>query len=138
MASANCYSAGMSFEKIRRISAVLMALVLAVSLATHGVGGPDMFVKSNMTAASDMPMSSDTPMSSDMPIQGKCDGCAGEEKGVAPAACSAFCGAVISVPLVAVVLYAVPVETLKPTAALGATGHADPPDPYPPRPTVLS
>jgi hypothetical protein len=132
MTSANCYSASMSFEKIRRISAVLMALVLAVGLATHGVSGPDMIVKSNLTAASDM------PMPSDMPMQGKCNGCVGDEKGVAPAACAAFCGAVISAPLVAVVLYAVPVETLKPTAALGATGHADPPDPYPPKPTVLS
>lgn len=122
----------MSLEKIRRISAVLMALVLAVGLVTHGFGGPDMIVKSDMTAASEM------PMSSDMPMQGKCDGCAGDEKGVAPAACSAFCGAVISVPLVAVVLYAVPIETLRPTAALGATGYADPPDPYPPRSTILS
>jgi len=122
----------MSFEKIRRISAVLMALVLAVGLAMHGLGGPDMIVKSNMTAASDM------PMSSDMPMQGKCSGCAGDEKGVAPAACSAFCGAGIAVPLVAVVLYVVPAEALTPVAGPDAIGRADPPDPYPPRPISMS
>jgi hypothetical protein len=132
MAATDCYSAGMSFEKIRRISAVLMALVLAVGLTTHGLGGPDMIVKSSMTAASDM------PMSGDMPMQGRCDGCAGDEKVVAPAACFAFCCAVIAAPLVAVVLYVVPAEVLIPVASPDAIGRADPPDPYPPRPTILS
>jgi len=122
----------MSFEKIRRISAVLMALVLAVGLATHGFGGSDIIVKSSMTAASDM------PMSSDMPLHGKCNGCAGDEKGLAPAACSAFCGAVIALPMTAVVLDAIPDETLSPMAGAGAIGRANPPDPYPPRPTILS
>lgn len=132
MASANCYSAGMSFAKIRRMSAVLMVLVLAAGLATHGLAGPDTIAKSNITAARDM------PMSSDMPMQGKCDGCAGDEKGVAPAACSAFCSAVIAVPMVAVVLYGVPAEVLTPVAGPDAIGRADPPDPYPPRPSILS
>jgi hypothetical protein len=122
----------MSFEKIRRISAVLMALVLAIGLTMHGVGGPDMIVKSNMTVASDM------PMSSNMPMQGKCNGCAGDEKGVAPTACFAFCAAMVASPSVAAVLYAVPAETLSPMTGPGAISHADPPDPYPPRPTVLS
>jgi hypothetical protein len=91
-----------------------------------------MIVTSAMTTASDM------PISSDMPMPGKCNGCAGNEKGVAPAACSAFCGAVIALPMMAVVLYAVPVETLNPTAGPAAIGHATPPDPYPPRTTILS
>ena len=132
MTSADCYSARMVSEKIRRIPALLAAMVLAAGLVAHGFGGPDMIVTSAMTTVSDM------PMSSDMPMPGKCNGCAGDEKGVASAACYAFCGAVIALPLVAVVLYAVPAETLNPTAGPNAIGHADAPDPYPPRPIILS
>jgi hypothetical protein len=123
----------MSWRKIRRITTVLAAWVLAAGLVAHGFGGPDMIVKSAMTSASD------TPMSGDMPMPGKCNGCAGDEKGMAPAAaCSAFCAAVIASPSLAVVLYAVPAEILSPTTGPDAISHADPPDPYPPRPTILT
>jgi hypothetical protein len=132
MASAERYAVGMSIEKIRRIPALLLALVLAAGLVGHGVGGPDIVVKSTMTAASD------APMSSDMPMSGKCHGCAGDEKGVAPTACSAFCGTVTAVPSVAVILYSVPAEILSPRAGPHVIGRADPPDPYPPRTTILS
>jgi hypothetical protein len=130
--SANCYGLGMLSREIHRISALLAALVLAAGLVAHGFGGPDMAVKSTMSAASDM------PMSSDMPMPGKCNGCAGNEKGVAPAACSAFCGAVIGLPSVVAVFDAVPIDTLGLSDGPIVTGHADPPDPYPPRPTILS
>lgn len=126
MAFANSYSVGMSSEKIRRIPAFLAALVLAAGLVAHGFGGSEVIVKSAMTSASDMPM------------PGKCSGCAGDEKGMAPTACSACYTAVIALPLVAVVLYAVPIDTLSPTAGPDAIGHANPPDPYPPRPIILS
>jgi hypothetical protein len=116
----------MLLDRIRRISILSAALVLAAGLVAHGFAGQEMVVKSAMTAAGDMPM------------PGKCDGCAGDEKGVAPAACSAFCGAVIAVPSVADVSDAVPSDTLGPSAGATVTGHADPPDPYPPRPTILS
>jgi hypothetical protein len=119
-------------EKTRRISAVLSALVLAVGLVTHGFGGTDIMVKSAMTAAGNM------PMSSDMPMPGTCNGCAGDEKGVAPGACSALCGAVIALPSVATVYDVVLVGTLGPSAGVIATGHADPPDPYPPRSISLN
>jgi hypothetical protein len=132
MISANCYRDRMLSEKTRRISALLSALVLAVGLVTHGFAGTDMVVKFSMTAAADMPKANDMPMS------GKCDGCAGDEQGVAPAACSAFCGAVIAAPSVAAVFDAVPIGTLGPSAGAIVPGHADPPDPYPPRPTILS
>ena len=131
MASTNCYSAGMSFDKIRRLSTLLMAVVLAVGLVTHGVGGPNIVAKSAMTAAHDM------PMSGDMPMPGKCDGCAGDEKGVVPTACDAFCGAVITIPL-AVILHAVPDEILNLAPETDPIGQTVPPDPYPPRPTILS
>jgi hypothetical protein len=119
-------------HKIRQISALLTALVLAAGLVVHGFAGPEMGFKSAIATASDM------PMSSDMPTSGKCDGCAGDEKGVAPAACSAFCSAVIALPSMAVVFDTASIDTLVPVAELIVTGRADPPDPYPPRPTILS
>ena len=119
-------------RKIRQIPALLAALVLAAGLVAHGFAGPDMVVKSSMTDASDMPMSNDMPMS------GKCDGCAGNEKGVAPAACSAFCSAVIGWPLVIAAFDAVPMDTLDLADGPIVTGHADPPEPYPPKPIILS
>jgi hypothetical protein len=118
--------------KIRRVSALLAALVLAAGLVSHGFAGPDMAVKSAIAAASDM------PMSSDMPMPGKCNGCAGDEQGVAPAACSAFCGTVLELLPLAPVFAGVLIDTLGPSAGPIVTGHADPPDPYPPRPTILS
>ena len=123
------YCADMSFGKVRRISAALMAVVLAIGLTTHGVGNPNMITNSAMALASDMPMSGDRP--------GKCDGCAGDEKGLAPAFCSAFCGTVMPSPVMTV-LYVVPAEILAPTSERNAVGRAEPPDPYPPRPIVLS
>ena len=123
------YCAAMSFRKIRRISAALMAIVLAIGLSTHGLGGPNIITNSAEAFASDMPTSGDMP--------GKCDGCAGDEKGLAPAVCSAFCGTVITFP-VAVVFFAGPGEMLTPTSERIAVGRAEPPDPYPPRPIVLS
>ncbi len=131
IASAYCYSADMLSEKISRIPAVLAALVLAAGLVAHGLGSPAIIVKSAMTAASDI------PLSSDMPMPGKCNGCAGDEKGMAATACSAFCGAVIVLPLAAVVIDAVPAEKLNPTAGPDAIGHANTPDPYPPKPSIL-
>lgn len=108
MASANCCSADMSSEKIRRIPAVLAALVLAAVLVVYGLGSPAIIVKSTVTAVSDIPLSSDKA------IPGKCNGCAGNEKGMAATACSAFCGAMIALPLA-----------------------ADRLDPYPPKPSIL-
>ena len=123
------YCAAMSFGKIRRISTALMAVVLAIGLSTHGLGGPNMITNSAMALASDMPMSGDMP--------GKCDGCAGDEKGLAQAVCSAFCGTVVPSPVTAV-FSVVPAEILAPAGERIAVGRAEPPDPYPPRPIVLS
>jgi hypothetical protein len=99
----------MSRDKIRRISVVLLALVLAVGLATHGIACPDAMAKSDMTLANDMPMSGD--------MQGKCDSCSGHEKGISPAACAAFCGAIMSAASVSPVLHAVPIEKVVGTVA---------------------
>ena len=132
MASADCYSADMLSDKIRHVPGTLAALVLAAGLIAHGAGGSDLFVKSTANAASGMSMPSGAPM------PGKCNGCASNEKGVASAICTAFCSAVIALPVTPVVLHAVAAETLSPTREPGASGFVDPPDPYPPRSFILS
>lgn len=139
MTSFSRYSTDMSLEKIRRIPAFLMALALAVGLVLHGFDGAGIMAKSAM-AASDVPMphakmatSSERPGSGVVP--GKCNGCAGDEKGMV-AACSAFCG-VIPMPAPSLVVYSVLVERLSPTTAPDLIGRSDPPDPYPPRPAIL-
>ena len=133
MAVLDRYCAAMSFGKIRRITGALMAIVLAAGLSTHGLVSPDMIVKSVTAVTSDMPMSSEMPNS----MPNKCDGCAGDEKGLASAFCSAFCGTAMPSPVM-VVLSVVPAEILTPATERIAIGRADPPDPYPPRPIVLT
>src|SRR5438105_3794095 len=119
-------------EKLRRISAVLAALALVAGLVTNGFDGPDMVPISAMAAVGDM------SMSPDMPMPGKCNGCPADNKCVAPGACSAYCGTVIAFLAVAVIFGALPAGTLGPFAGRTVNGHADPPDPYPPRPIIIS
>ena len=120
--------------KIRRISAVLLALALAVGLVTHSVANLDVGLKSAMAAASsDMPMSG----SSDMPMSGKCDGCGDEQKGM-DAACVAYCSGVLVSPVVAAVMDVLTADILGPSVVRALTGRTPPPDPYPPRPTIRS
>ena len=113
-------------EKIRRMSAVLLALALAVGLMTHGFGNPDMGLKATMAAAT-----------SDMPMSGNCDGCGDNSTDMA-AACAAFCNSVVALPVATVVVDVVLIGILRPSVGLVATGHITPPDPYPPRPADLS
>ncbi len=112
-------------EKVRRISAVFLALALAVGLVAHGVRASDIGVKMAAAAATDMPM------------PGKCDGCGDDQKAMA-AACSAYCGTVIALPFTGTAFDAVPAEILRAFAGPTPTSHTVPPDPYPPRPAVLS
>lgn len=122
----------MSRRPIRQISAFLMALVVAIGLVAHGPSGLGVMMGSTMTLANDMPSRGGEPM------QGKCNGCAGDERGVVPAACSAFCSAVAALPAANIDLFAVPAETLTPAVGPEVAGWTHPPDPHPPRTTILS
>lgn len=132
MAFATDYSAVAMSEKVRRIPALLATLVLAVSLAAHGFGGPDLIVKSTTVTQGDIPLAVDMRMS------GKCHGCAGTQKNSAPTACSAFCNGVFALPSAAVTLYVFPVERFNAASEPVVISHAIAPDPYPPRLAVLS
>ncbi|MCK1277371.1 hypothetical protein IVB46_19270 [Bradyrhizobium sp. 61] len=123
----------MTSQRIRKIAALMMAMVLAVGLTTHGVGLPNMSLKSSMTAAL-----MDTSMPVNAPMPGKCKGCIGDEQGVAPAVCSAFCSAVIALPTAPAILLAGPAETLKPVSGPDGISHVDRPELHPPRTIILS
>lgn len=110
-------------EKVRRLSALCLALAFSVGLMAHGVQTSDMTVKMTAAAASDMPMPSG------------CSDCDGDH-GVT-AACFALCGGLLAVlPLVPTVVAAVSLSTPA-VQGIPVAGHYGPPDPYPPRPTIL-
>ena len=133
MPPAGGYPKSMTLRRIRQIAALLMSMVLAVGLTTHGVGLPDMAVTSGVSAAL-----TDTPMPANAPMPSKCKGCIGEGKGIAPAACSAFCSAVMVLPAAPAILVAGPGEVLNPISGPDGISHVDPPEPHPPRATFLS
>jgi len=112
--------------KIRRISAVLLALAFAVGAVTHGVANPQTMLKGAMAAAA-----------SNMSMSGDCDGCGDNSKDMA-AACAVFCSSAVVSPAATVVVGVVLVGILRPPVVPVAIGHITPPDPYPPRPASLS
>jgi hypothetical protein len=122
-------------EKVRRILVRTLVLALAGGLVAHSMPTSIAGSKAPATAVA---MSMDMP--TDMPVhgKGKCDGCAGNEKGLMPTACSAFCASVVTLPQGPIVLAADPIGKLLPAAGTVMTGCTGPPDPYPPRPSVLS
>ena len=111
---------------------MLMALALGLGFLTHSVPGGTSVAK-----AADMPASMSMDMAADVPMTGYCNGCAGDEKGLMPTACYVFCGSVGS-SLLPVLFEAVPPATLVPLKGVIGAGYISPPDPYPPRPIVLS
>ena len=123
----------MRLQVVRRLFVIVLSVALATGLA----------MRSGQTVAMDLKTAAApaaATMTSDMgmPTSGKCIGCAGTEKAMASGACSAFCGSAIALLSVVVAFGPVWVHTIEPSVAAIATGHAIPPDPYPPRPTILS
>jgi hypothetical protein len=119
-------------ETAHRVSVFVLSLALATGLVAHSVPASEMGVKAAAMAG----MTAD--MAPDMPMSGHCDGCGDDQKAVTSGACAAFCGSVVSLPLVPVIFGTISVDVLGHSAGRTLTGHADPPDPYPPRPTILS
>lgn len=105
---------------------ILLALTFVVGLVPHGLRAADADVKMVMTAGSDMPMS------------GKCDGCGDDQKAMTSAACSAYCGSFVALPLIGAVFELASAEVFTGFTGPPAAGHTIPPDPYPPRSAVLS
>jgi hypothetical protein len=118
----------MWFEIARRLFVIVLSVALATGLVVRSVPTMDIAAPAATAAATADP---------GMPMSGKCDGCAGDEKAMA-AACSAVCNGAVAVLPVLVAFGPAAVEAIGPSAVPAATGHAFPPDPYPPRPIVLN
>jgi hypothetical protein len=110
----------------RRLLVLLLSVALATGLTVRFVDAGTI----EMTA---------TSAAADMPMHGKCDGCAGNEKAMAPAACSTYCTGLTALPaIMAAAIDLLADNSVTPPVEPAATGHTAPPDPYPPRPIVLS
>jgi hypothetical protein len=116
----------MTLNRVRRFSVLALALALVVGIVTHGARAANMDVKMTMTAASDMAM------------PGKCDGCGTGNDKMSGVACAAPCGGMVAMLVADIVLPMLPVAISSWTVAPAVADWAAPPDPYPPRPTVLS
>jgi hypothetical protein len=120
----------MQSEIARRLVVIVLSVALSAVLVLRSAQAISMDIMAPPAAAA-----AATPHTG-MPMPGKCDGCADDEK--AMAACSAFCANVFALLPAVVRIVSAPVETVGPCVEAPATGHAFPPDPYPPRPIVLS
>lgn len=113
--------------KLRRLTNLLLVVALAAGLVTHSVQAAGMAAKMSIAASSTMPMS------------GKCDGCSGEGKGcMSLGTCSLICGMVFALPVASAVIERLPAVPAELAAIPAGVGWSAPPDPYPPRPPVLS
>lgn len=113
-------------QTLRRTMTLLLALTFVMGLIPHVALSSDADSKMVMAAATDMPMS------------GKCDGCRDDQNGIASAACSVHCGSSVVLPVMGTVFEAVPIETSGHFAGPNLTGYTAPPNPYPPKPSILS
>jgi hypothetical protein len=113
-------------SKVRRVMTLLLAITFIVGLVPHGLRAAEADVRMVMAAATDMPMS------------GKCDGCGDDQKAMTAAACSAYCGSFAALPLIGTLFEPSSVETVGDLPGPAPAGRAIPPDPYPPRPAILS
>jgi hypothetical protein len=120
----------MRFKIARRLVVIALSVALSAGLVLRSAQAIAMDIMAPTAAAV-----AATPDSA-MPMPGKCDGCAGQEK--AMAACSAFCANAFALLPAVIGFVSVPVETVGPGIEASATGHVFPPDPYPPRPSILS
>jgi hypothetical protein len=113
-------------EKLRRAMTLLVALTFVVGLAPHGLRAAHIDVKMVMAAATDVPMS------------GRCNDCQDESKAMPSAACSAYCGIFVALPVTGTTFEPALAETVGELALPAPAGHTVPPDPYPPKSAVLS
>jgi hypothetical protein len=128
--ASDCYFEFMRFEIAPRLFVIVLSVALATGLVVRSVPSIAMDITASAATAA---ATTDT----DMPMSGKCNGCAGDENAMA-ACCSALCTSVVAVLPAVVAFGPVAVEAIGPSAAPATVGHTVPPDPYPPRPIVLS
>lgn len=113
-------------ERIRRVSVLLLALALAVGIATHASQASTMDAKMAVAGASFV----STP--------DKC-GSDGDSNALPLVFCSAvYCSGMAAIQGAVVAVDVLPVGRDDPVIVPAMAGRKDPPDPYPPRLAVLS
>lgn len=113
-------------DTVRRIAAILLTLAL-----TLGPGTGHVFASPDQGKAAVM-------MSGDMHSSGKCGDCDGSKTGMPAATCSITCSGIVAVLPGAVAADRLPETVHRFMPASDVTGRTIPPDPYPPRPIILS
>jgi hypothetical protein len=112
--------------RLRHLGRLLLALALAMGLVTHAARATGMDGK--------MSMASSAMQTCD---QGDC-GTGGSEPCKSQAACSLLCSGIIALPAMTAVLDVPPAATAPHATIRVGPGWSTPPDPYPPRLSVLS
>ncbi len=118
----------MRFHVLRRWFSLCAILALSLGLVAQGVVAAQMDAKMMTTA----------PAGEMSPSSGGCDGCGGGDGGTPATGCFAFCGGTVAVLPSVAPLKTVAVEQPNPIAVRSDPGRVGPPDPYPPRSSVLS
>lgn len=113
-------------EMLRRLFVLVLGLALVAGPLMQAAQGSGMALK--MAAAAPSALSAPAG----------CEGCGDDQPGV-PAACLAICTAGISAVLPPIPVMADAAATpVSPRPAGGSAGSPAPPDPYPPKPLILS
>ena len=116
----------MAPEWIRHLSVLLIPLLLVAGFATN---------VSRATYAGAEPM---VAVAHWVPPGGGC-GSDGDREAVSPISCSVlYCNSATTIQGTSVSIEILPAGRRAPISASAMTGHADPPDPYPPRSRILS
>jgi hypothetical protein len=123
----NRYFYEMLFDMVRRISAILLTLSLAFGPGALSVHASSMGAKMAAVASS----ATHSPS--------KCDDCGAAKAGMSGGTCAVNCSGLTAFFSADEALFDwLPVNTRKPYGARHGNGHTAPPEPYPPRPTILS
>ncbi len=136
--SPHLYSRPMSRLLNGRCAAWTRAIVLSFSVAMLGFAATGMSMRHGLAAHGVHATGAATQTTHGMPA-GPCDGCRAGDKDMSGGTCAALCASTLAVLPFAESL---PVPIVLRTGALlpvrSPTSHNDPPDPYPPRPAILS
>jgi hypothetical protein len=115
----------MSFNVVRQLFAILLTLSLTLGPAMNAVHASSMGAKMVVTSLGDTHH------------QGNCKDCPGSNTGMAPGECTVCCIGVPGVCVPTAVIDVLSAETQRYVTPNLLADHRIPPDPYPPRPTVL-
>jgi hypothetical protein len=116
----------MSLNAVRRLLAILVTVSLTLGPAVNGVHASSMGTKMAMISVGDAH------------ANGDCNDCPGSKGGLSLGACSVCCAGVPAVSPDVTATDFLPAETQRDVTSSFLTDHHIPPDPYPPRPTVLN